>query len=334
MLRTDSVTDPLAWDQTVRDLGGHPLQLWGWGEVKATGAWRPVRIAVHAEDGAVVGGAQVLVRRLPWPFGSLAYVPRGPFVGPDGRGDDATRAAVTSAVVERCRALGALGATLEPDWDAGTALGVPDAVPSEHTILFPSTLVLDLTRSPDELLAAMSRSTRYDVRKAERSGLEVRRVVDEAEVRGVLDVYRGTAERAGFALHDDDYYLAIHRELGDASVLVAAFDEGRPCAFVWGVSSATTSFELYGGVDDAGRRLRANAPVKWHAIRLAAEAGLTRYDMNGLLNDGISDFKRSFAQHTDELVGSFDVPFSRLRHGLWNRALPTAKRVLRALRRR
>ena len=86
------------------------------------------------------------------------------------------------------------------------------------------------------------------------------------------------------------------------------------------------------GVDDAGRKLRANAPVKWHATRLAAEAGVRRYDMNGLLNDGISEFKKSFAQHTDELVGTFDVPFGPL-FAVWDKALPTAKRVLRKIRR-
>ncbi len=64
----------------------------------------------------------------------------------------------------------------------------------------------------------------------------------------------------------------------------------------------------------------------------AKRGGLSRYDMNGLLNDGISDFKRSFAQHTDTLVGSIDVPFS-FWYSTWNRALPTAKKVLRSVSR-
>jgi lipid II:glycine glycyltransferase (peptidoglycan interpeptide bridge formation enzyme) len=71
--------------------------------------------------------------------------------------------------------------------------------------------------------------------------------------------------------------------------------------------------------------------VKWHAITLAQDAGLVRYDMNGLLNDGISEFKRSFAQHDDELVHSVDVPFS-MWYSAWNKGLPTAKKVVRKLR--
>ena len=336
----DVVTDRREWDALVESLGGHPLQLWGWGEVKATGAWRPHRLRVRVGD-RPVGAAQVLVRRLPLPFRALSHVPRGPAVAPadptapvgHGVGDEALRAAVGGAVVEWCRAnVGGVGVSLEPDWPEGTPLPLPGARPGPQRILHPVTLVMDLTRTPDELLAGMGRTTRADVRKGGRD-VEIRRVRTEDEVRAVLDVYRDTAAHAGFALHADDYYLAVHRELGDASLLVAAFRDGRPCSFVWNAVSATTAFELYGGVDEVGRKARANAPVKWHAMRLAQDAGLRRYDMNGLLNDGISAFKRSFAEHEDRLVGTLDVPFSWL-YPVWVRAVPWAKRVLRTLRRR
>ncbi|MEU4384025.1 peptidoglycan bridge formation glycyltransferase FemA/FemB family protein [Promicromonospora sp. NPDC023805] len=338
-LAVDVVTEPSTWDREVLALGGHPLQLWGWGEVKAAGSWRAHRLRV-TEDGTTVGLAQLLVRPLPAQFKALSYVPRGPVVAHHdgetaqavfGVGDSATRNAVTNTVVEWAREnVGGVGITIEPDWPAGTQLDLAGRRHAANHILIPSTLILDLTQQPDELQAAMSRTTRSDVRKGGR-GIEVRRVVTEDEVRAVLTVYKETAERAGFALHADKYYLDIHNKLGEHSVLVAAFADGVPCAFVWCVASASTSFELYGGINDIGRKARANAPVKWHAIELARQAGLVRYDMNGLLNDGVSDFKKSFAQHTDELVGSIDVAFSRW-YTTWNNALPTAKRVVRKLR--
>jgi lipid II:glycine glycyltransferase (peptidoglycan interpeptide bridge formation enzyme) len=334
-----TVTDRAAWDGLVGTLGGHPLQLWGWGEVKATGPWRVHRLRV-AEGERTVGLAQVLVRRLPFPFRALSYVPRGPVVAPSdpdapvgyGVGDEAMRRTVTTAVVDWCRRnVGGVGVSLEPDWPAGTAVTIPGAQPGPEPILCESTLILDLTRTPDELTAAMSRTTRSDVRKGGRD-VEIRRVTDEAELRDVLGVYHETAVRAGFMLHSDAYYLAVHRELGDASVVVAAFRDGKPCSFVWDAVSGTTAFELYGGVNDAGRKARANAPVKWHAVQLAQEAGLLRYDMNGLLNDGISEFKRSFAEHEDLLVGTLDVPFSPL-YRVWVKAIPWGKKAVRALRR-
>ncbi|NTW41010.1 MAG: aminoacyltransferase [Cellulomonadaceae bacterium] len=339
-LFVEPITDPAAWDGLVDSLGGHPLQLWGWGQTKAAGAWTAHRLRIASGD-RTVGVAQVLVRRLPFPFRALSYVPRGPVVAsadPDapvgyGVGDEATRTAVASAVVTWCREhVGGVGVSFEPDWPAGTTLPLAGVRTGGQRILYPSTLVLDLSTTPDELVAAMGRSTRADIRNGGRD-VEIRRVTAEGEVRAVLDVYRETAVRAEFDLHSDEYYLTLHRELGDASVLVAAFRDGSPCAFVWDVNSATTAFELYGGVDDTGRKARANAPVKWHAVQIAQEAGLLRYDMNGLLNDGISAFKRSFAKHEDELVGTLDVAFSAL-YPVWVRAVPLAKRLLRAVRRR
>lgn len=330
---TRVVTSRQDWDAGVLALGGHPLQLWGWGEVKAAGAWTAHRLEVRRGE-QVLGLAQVLVRRLPTPFGRLSYVPRGPVVAGDDDAPSADlaerRALVVGAVTAWCREhVGGVGVSFEPDWAAGTGPELPGAVANPETVLVPTTVVLDLRRTPDELLADMDRSPRRDIRKAGRDGMDLRRVTEEADVRAVMEVYRETARRASFALHSDEYYLRVHRELGDRSVLVAAWSQGRPVCFSWCLNSDRTSFQLYGGSDAEGRRLRATPPVYWRSVELAQRAGLTRFDLNGLLNDGISDFKRSLAKHDDTLVGTLDVPFS-WRYRLWTRALPAAKRVLRA----
>ena len=333
-LTADLVTSADDWDGDVLALGGHPLQLWGWGQVKAAGAWTAHRLRV-TDGGTLLGLAQVLVRRLPAPFGRLSYVPRGPVVlGDDEETGDRSerRAAVAGAVVEWCREnVGGIGVTLEPDWAAGTGPELPGVRRGGPTILVPATVVLDLTRTPDQLLADMDRSPRHDIRKAARDGMDIRRVEDEDAVRAVLDVYRETASRADFALHSDDYYLSVHRELGPRSVLVAAYDGGAPVCFSWCINSSRTSFQLYGGSNAAGRKMRATTPVYWRTVEIAQQDGLKRFDFNGLLNDGISDFKRSLAKHEDVMVGTLDVPFSPL-YDVWSRALPLAKRTLRVLR--
>lgn len=71
------------WDNYVIENDGHPLQLWGWGETKAAHGWYVERLFGLDLDKKPVGAAQVLVKRLPWPFKALAYIPRGPVVGVD-----------------------------------------------------------------------------------------------------------------------------------------------------------------------------------------------------------------------------------------------------------
>ena len=74
------------WDALVAGRGGHPLQLWAWGELKkAHGPWRPTRLAIERR-GEFIGGAQILARKMPGPFKRLFYLPRGPFCKENNRG--------------------------------------------------------------------------------------------------------------------------------------------------------------------------------------------------------------------------------------------------------
>jgi lipid II:glycine glycyltransferase (peptidoglycan interpeptide bridge formation enzyme) len=285
-------------------------------------------VEVRDADGAPIGAAQVLVRRLPWPMRALSYVPRGPVVAPG-----ADRDAVATALVGWARAnVGGVGISMEPDWRAAGGLPVvPGLRRGSVPVLVPVTLVLDLTRSEEELLAAMSKTTRKQVRRAERAGVTYREVVGP-ELDACLAIYHQVAARAGFALHTDAYYRSVREHLGERSPVIGAFAGEDPVAFLWFAVSARTSFELYGGATDAGQELHANFGLKWAAITAMRARGVTEYDMNGLLNDGVSQFKRSFADHEDVFVGPLDVPFSPA-YQLWVRGVPVAMRLRQLLRR-
>lgn len=319
--------DGEGWDREVNALGGHPLQLTGWAAAKEHGGtWRSVRLRV-SRGAHTVGLAQVLVRKLPPVLRSVSYVPRGPVVP-----DEADRAQVVAAVTDWARErIGGVGITFEPQWPAGSQADIPGSVPAEQHVLLARTMVIDLTRSEEELLAGMTRTTRQGVRRSGRTDLDYREVASDAEFEACLALYRETAERAGFDLHPDDYYRTVRQALGRHAPTFAAFEADRPVAFLMLAASDRTSFELYAGADEVGRKLRANYSLKWTAILAMKARGLTEYDVNGLLNDGISDFKRSFAQHEDHWVGSWDVPFAPLRYRLWTQLLPLAKRTVRTL---
>ncbi|MDE9367493.1 peptidoglycan bridge formation glycyltransferase FemA/FemB family protein [Luteipulveratus sp. YIM 133132] len=358
-LTVTSCHDPAEWDALVDDAGGHPLQLWGWGELKARYEWSADRLVVRDGD-TVVGSAQVLLRRLPAPFRSLAYVPRGPQAAPEHRG------AVLDAVAAYLRAEHKpIALTIEPDWEepfsplpkgeTEEALAAGRATPpapwvrdieaagfrrSENTGLIPRTLIVDVTRDEDTILKELSSTTRQNVRKSFRAeNVRFGEVTDEADLRTILEINRETARRAEFAVHDDDYHRGIRDLMGERSQLLAAWEGDEPVAFVWLVVSGSTAFELYGGVSPRGMKLRLNYGLKFHAMKHVKAQGVQRYDFNGLLNDGISDFKRQFAKHEDLLIGTWDKPLSPLypafatalplvRSGL-KRGVPAVKKAVR-----
>ena len=324
MLHAKNCDEPTLWDEIIHDLDGHPLQLWGWGELKAAHNWIAHRLLFVDDADVVYGAAQILVRRLPGPFKRLNYIPRGP-VWQEGRGVEVLDA-LTAYYKQHLP-----GTLISIEPDTATMPEASGWINTSNTILIPRTLILDLDKPEDELMAAMTKKTRQYIRKSSNEDVTFSQVRSREELASCLKIYRQTADRAGFAIHDDQYYYDVHEKLGDSSVIFAAIRGGSPIAFVWLAVSSHTSFELYGGMNELGQQLRANYGLKWHAITKCKEWGIVRYDMNRLLNDGVSTFKQGFADHEDMLAGTYDYPLSPL-YSVWAKGLPAAKKTVRKIK--
>lgn len=317
------ITDAAAWDQIVNDNGGHPMQAWGWGTLKEkTGPWTARRIVVE-RDGELFGACQVLVRKLPWPFGHIAYAPRGPIAAPG-----ADLAAVADDVAAWCaKEASAVSLKIDPAVTADE-LALSSAWKPSEQIFIPNTATIDLAPSEDQIMAALpSKKARQYIRKAGRSGVTVRPMTAD-DLDAVLTIYRATAEADDFFIHPAEYYEAALACCDDVNQVFVAEFEGRILAFLWNVTTRGTAFELWGGVTDEGKRLRANYLLKWHAICAAKESGTALYDLNGLLNDGISKFKLLFVSEPTLWVGTFDRPLSPLYH-VWDAALKLYRKLFK-----
>ena len=331
-------TDRAQWDSEVKRLGGHPLQLWGWGELKSAHRWSAERVLVRDANGEVVGASQLLTRALPKPLGGFVYAPRGPVVARSA--DDAElpatvpgTAAVADAVASYVRSTRrAVAVSIEPDEDFGN-YPVGDKWREGPTSVLPArTLILDLRNSEDELIAAMSKKHRQYVRKAGREeSLSIKPVTTLAELDECLEVYHATSERADFGLHEDSYYRDAFTMLGDDAPVWAAYVDGKVVAFLFMAKSDRTAFELYGGMNETGQRLRANYALKWHVICEMKRLGITRYDFGGLINDGVTTFKKGWASHENLLAGTWERPGPG--YTIWTRGLPLAKKIVRMRRR-
>jgi len=315
------ITDQQVWDKLVEEHNGHPLQLWGWGDVKSAHGWRVTRYQLSESPWV---GAQVLFRPLPKGIGSFAYIPRGPI----GKWDQSKLDELANIVKNEHKAI---VLSIEPDQEEKVVLrGWKKA---KNTVMLAQTLKLDLEKSEDELLEDISAKRRYDIRSSTKKVSEFRQLTTERDLKKCLALYKQTAKRAGFALHGDDYYKDIHVQLGNHSVILGAWDEqGELMAFTWFAVSPHVAFELYSGISDKGQKLRANYGLKWWCIQEMKSRGVKHYDFNGLLNDRISTFKRSFASHETTLIGTYDKPLSPL-YFVWAHGLPIAKKIIRALKR-
>lgn len=323
MIELQRCTDSETWDDFIMDNGGHPLQLWGWGQLKMAHGWVADRLFGY-EDDVIVAAVQVLTRKFPMPIRAFSYAPRGP-VGEQGTSSKFLNLAADYVKREHH----SVALSIEPDM---TEFDIPQGwAKVANTILPSKTIMLDLTKSDSDLLAVMDKKTRQYIRKSAAEDITIRQIRGREELEKCLDVYHQTAHRAHFSLHNDQYYYDAFNLLGDHSPVFAAFIDDQPIAFLWLAISADKAFELYGGMNDEGQTLRANYALKWYAIRRTKEWGLTRYDLGGLIGDGVSNFKLSWAEGETNLAGTFDKPLSSF-YSLWNSGLPAAKKIVRALK--
>lgn len=319
LMNISKCEDRAEWDAAVKQLNGHPLQLWSWGDLKSAHRWTAHRLLVRDEAGRAIGGAQVLQRQLPKPFGSVLYAPRGPI----GESE-----VVLPLLTDYCRQhFAATHLSIEPH--STQPIGLAGWRSVKKALLLPHTIIIDLDKSEDELLADMTKKTRQYIRKSSKEGVVVREGQYD-DLEACLAIYRQTAERAGFGLHADQYYLDIFEMMGEASRLFIAEVDDQIVAFVWLVATPEVAFELYGGMNELGQARRANYCLKWYAMTRLKHTGVRTYDVNGLLNDGVSTFKRGFASHETTLAGSYDYPLSAW-YPIWTKAFPAAKKALQLL---
>lgn len=315
------IHDQREWDDHIKNNGGHPLQLWGWGEVKSGFDWHARRYVI--QDGATfLAAAQVLIRKLPFPFRALAYVPRGPVVA-----EGADHTAVLNALVAELKhsEKGLISVSIEPDEESWPEISTWKTTDQE--ILPSETIRIHLTHDEQHLMSAMTKKMRQYIRKSEREVQEIR-VGSRDDLTACFEIYRDTASRAGFALRTDEYYLRVWDQMGEANHLYLALQDGKPVAFLWNALSDAVAFELYGGMNHTGQQLRANYALKWHAILDAKRAGSTIYDMGGLIEGGVSTFKRGWTAEESKLIGTLDYSLSPL-YSVWHTLLPLAKKILK-----
>lgn len=316
-LRAWRVTDAAEWNAFVDAAPYHAFpQLWEWGEVRAMGGWRPIRLAIGPSRDRPVAGAQLLLRRLPVLGWHLAYVPRGPI----GTLDDPV---VREGIVRALRALGRAEriATVRADPEATPASAYGSGLleapwRAAPKIQPPTTRLLDLGRGVEALRSDLRRKHRQYVNKAERAGVTIETfdggAAPEAIGPALADfnrIYRLTAERAGFVSRQPYYYERVWSIFapGNRVRLSFAIIDGERVATLFHFLCGDRVVESYGGMTDAGADARANYLLKWAAIAGFADAGFATYDMWGLATGGIRQFKEGFGGEEVEYVGARDL---------------------------
>jgi lipid II:glycine glycyltransferase (peptidoglycan interpeptide bridge formation enzyme) len=365
------VQDPALWDQFIATLPQtHLLQSWEWGEVKSAYGWKPQMLLWKDDSdhgGMLQAAALVLIRSIS--LGKFTaslrvmYIPKGPLLDWD---NPALRRQVMDDLKNLGRGQGVIFIKIDPNVILGRGYpGQPGCSenrfgqtvvqdlresgwnPSRDQIQFRNTVWLDLSPSQDEILARMKQKTRYNIRLAERKGVQVR-LGTRQDYDLLYRMYAETSVRDGFVIRDEAYYRKVWdtflknaKAQPDACLptldLLIAEVEGEATAGLVLFRFAGTAWYLYGMSRDLHREKMPNYLLQWKAICRAKEMGCQTYDLWGAPDEfseadplwGVYRFKEGLGGQSIRTIGAWDLPIQPLTYRLYTQTLPRLLNVLR-----
>jgi peptidoglycan pentaglycine glycine transferase (the first glycine) len=351
------------WGQVKAAYGWQPFfALWTSGDSSRVDfqiAADPAELVEPALDASRVRAAGlVLLRNLS--LGSLTtslkviYVPKGPLLNWD---DVSLRRQILDDLKQLAKRLDAIFIKIDPDVLIGSGLpGDPGAqeaalggavqadlaargwVESAEQIQFRNTVLIDLEAGEQALMGRMKQKTRYNIRLAQRKGVQVR-AGSQQDFPLLYRMYAETSLRDGFVIRPQDYYQCVWSTFMQAGMLEPLIAElsGEILGAIMLFRFGERAWYLYGMSRDLHREKMPNYLLQWEAICRARIAGCRVYDLWGApeifdASDslwGVYRFKEGFGGSVARYLGAWDLPVNRWAYRLYTQILPSILNILR-----
>jgi len=364
------------------------LQSAMWGEFKSRFGWaaKAFLVSWQQTETQETFPLMVLCRRLAPGF-SFAYIPWGPEMPESFSNDEKPEAmAQLAKKLKTFIARNTAFIRFEPPWAVGKEqrtenkekLTVNSEQFSDNDKQFlaagfkraaavvqpPDTVIVDLTASCEDILAAMKPKWRYNVSLALKKGVQVNSGgIKELEI--FYQLLKETALRDGIAVHNFDYYKTLFEMCGNgtsanerdslgevsraqARLYIASHvtsdgtetGEGSPLdgdflASIFVLFRGREATYLYGASSNNKRNLMAPYALQWKAMQDAKEAGCQYYDLFGIPPNedpnhpmaGLYRFKTGFGGQIIHRAGSWDYAYKPVIYNLFNFAEGLRKKI-------
>lgn len=285
-LRSPSGDELSEWDDLVGRLdGGDTVQKSGWAELRSAAGF-DARYLLPRSGDRMVGGAQVLVRRVPL-VGTVGYISNGPLLDEAQAERGAALQSVCDRLVDLARSDFAVLLIQPPDGrdDVSNELLLRGFRPSEAGIAPARTLRLAIDRPEDEIRAGFSRRLRRWTGQWERRGVTVRSATDD-DLSTVARLLGETARFHGFESFPESYLRTMYRIFaarGEVRILLGEV-AGEPvvCEVLTGCAGVVRSRLVGTDRSTEWEHLNVSGAVQWDAIRWARHAGYRWFDFGGI----------------------------------------------------
>lgn len=295
----------------------HPLQAWEWGEFRQKTGVKVIRLGCF-EEKKLLSGYQLTIHQLPHTDYTVGYLPKGPL--PD--------IPMIDSLKKIGRSQNCLFIKLEPHLLPNQAVVrfLKENGCREGKPLFTKyTFEIDLTPTEDQLLSAMKEKTRYNVRLAQKAGVQVKEDNSEQAFQNYLQLTSETTLRQKFFAHNSKYHQLLWQTLRPPSAdsgqaltahLLTATYQGKTLVTWILFLFNKVLYYPYGASSSENREVMASNLMMWEAMRWGKHHGARTFDLWGALGPqpdpkdpwyGFHRFKEGYGGKLVEFIGTYDL---------------------------
>ena len=315
-MEIQEIKDENIWNEFVSSFEmAQILHSWQWGEFQKSLGRKVWRFGVYETKQPTYNELKgvILLIKMPLPLGkSYLYTPRGPLL---------KEPAPAEIFLEKIKEISQKENSIF--WQVDllnisifknvSFKKIPDFQPSK-------TIILDLTKSEEEILDKMHPKTRYNIRLAEKRGVRVKISQNQNEIEIFLKLLEKTAQRDKFKIYPFYYYRKLLQLDKDFVKLFLAEYQGKIIAGNLMIFFADTITYLHGASDNQYRNMMAPYLLHWTAIKEARRLCLKYYDFWGIDEKkwpGVTRFKKGFGGKIIEYPGTFNLIFNKFWYKLY-----------------
>lgn len=321
----------------------HPLQSYEWGEFREKTGVKVIRRGIF-EGNKPITAFQLTIHKIPRTPWTIGYLPKGDLPTTElikelkkiGKEEKCIFIQLEPNVIKNVILERPTGAIESPTKILSRSLPLQDdtikklgLVPAAHPLFTKYTFILDLTKSEDDLLKDMHPKTRYNIKVAQKHGVEIIEDNSEEAFEKYWELTEETTKRQKFYAHTKRYHqlqwetfthtLTNHQSQITnhlSSHLLVAKYEGKILTTMLYFVFKDTLYYPYGASSNEHRNIMHSTLTMWEAIRLGKKLGLKKFDMWGALGPqpdpkdpwyGFHNFKQKYGPDHIEFIGSYDL---------------------------
>lgn len=187
-----------------------------------------------------------------------------------------------------------------------------------------NTVILDLSKTEEELLMNMRRQTRYEVRRSEKLGLVVAEDSSEKMFSEFHDVQVATAKRQNFVPPSKKELLAEREAFREKNLKLykVTTSDGEAIAYGLVLIYGKEAEYFEAASTDLNRKLPGAYALLWQAIKDLKSEGIERFNLWGIAPpnvehhrySGVTTFKTGFGGQVIEFIPAQDIVINKLRY--------------------